>query len=125
MASQPETRGERAAAAGAAGGGRPYVLACTSELPWPLSTGGRLRTFHRLRALAGRFRVRLVASAEGGGADEAVALREHGIEVDPVPVAPRARWREALRAGLAAFRGEPYVFFRRHDRLPVRRALRA
>ena len=28
----------------------PSVLAVTSELPWPLNTGGHLRTFHLLAA---------------------------------------------------------------------------
>jgi glycosyltransferase involved in cell wall biosynthesis len=126
MASQPTTRdGLAGTDERGPGGGRPYVLACTSELPWPLNTGGHLRTFHLLRALARRFRVHLVAPAEGDCADKVAALKEAGVEAEAVPVAPRSRWREALRAGLAAFRREPYVFYRRHDRLPVRRALRA
>jgi glycosyltransferase involved in cell wall biosynthesis len=101
------------------------VLAVTSELPWPLDTGGHLRTFHLLRALAGRFRVRLVAAAPAGQDEAIAALQAQGIVVRPAIVAPRARWREALRAGAAAVRGEPYVFYRRHDRRAVRAALRA
>ena len=33
---------------------RPSVLVITSELPWPLNTGGHLRTFHLMQALAAR-----------------------------------------------------------------------
>ena len=39
---------------------RARVLAITSELPWPLNTGGHLRTFHLLRSLAQQFDVRLL-----------------------------------------------------------------
>ena len=42
---------------------RPSVLAVTSEVPWPLNSGGHLRTFHLLRTLARRFDVRLVEDA--------------------------------------------------------------
>jgi polysaccharide biosynthesis protein PslH len=103
--------------------GRPCVLACTSELPWPLNSGGHLRTYHLLRALASRFRVRLVAPVCGDPTEALSALSAAGIEAHPVPVPPRTRWREAIRAGVAAVRGEPYVFYRRHDRRDVRRAL--
>ncbi len=113
---------EGVAANGAAG--RRSVLACTSELPWPLNSGGHLRTFHLLRALARRYRVRLVAPAEGDAAEAVAALAAAGVEVHPVRVPSRTRLREALRAGLAALRGEPYVFYHRHDRRPVRHALR-
>lgn len=109
----------------ATAGRKPSVLAVTSELPWPLDTGGHLRTFHLLRALARRFRVRLVAPAPPGQGGAVDALRGHGLAVIPVAVRPRAHWREAMRAAGAAVRREPYVLYRRHDRGPVRAALRA
>jgi polysaccharide biosynthesis protein PslH len=103
----------------------PSILAITSEPPWPLNTGGHLRTFHLLRALARRFHIRLVTAAtvEQGPAIE--ALRSHQIDIHPATVAPRAGWREVLRATAAAARGEPYVLYRRHDRRAVRAAIRA
>jgi glycosyltransferase involved in cell wall biosynthesis len=107
------------------GGRVPSILAVTSELPWPLDTGGHLRTFHLLRALARRFRVRLVAPAEAWQVGPVDALRDYGLEVVPVPVGPRTRWREALRAAGAAARREPYVLYRRHARGAVRSALLA
>ncbi len=103
----------------------PSVLAVTSELPWPLDTGGRLRTFHLVRALGRRFRVRLVTAVPIGREKDVDVLQENGIEVCPVFVAPRVRWREAIRATAAGARGEPYVLYRRHDRRPVRAMLRA
>ena len=48
---------------------RPSVLAVTSEVPWPLNSGGHLRTFHLLRTLTDRFDVRLVVPTSGS--DEA------------------------------------------------------
>ncbi len=102
----------------------PSVLAVTSELPWPLDTGGHLRTFYLLRAVARRFRLRLVAPVAAGQEEHADELRRHGIQVCPAFVAPRKPWREALRALASAARREPYVLYRRHDRAAVRAELR-
>jgi glycosyltransferase involved in cell wall biosynthesis len=107
------------------GPARASVLACTSELPWPLNSGGHLRTYHLLRALARQFRVRLVAPVCGDAGEALAALSAAGIEAHPARVPPRSRWREAIRLGAAALRGEPYVFYRRHDRRAVRHTLRA
>lgn len=104
---------------------RRAVLAVTSELPWPLNTGGHLRTFHLLRALAQRFRVRLVVPVESGQEKSVSVLRENGIDVLPAPVSPRVRWREAVRAMQAAARREPYVLYHRHNRDATWAALQA
>src|SRR3982750_5001736 len=99
------------------------ILAITSQLPWPLDSGGHLRTFHLLRSLAGRWPLRLVVPVPDPCDDRIQALRAAGIDVRPVPVGPRRAWREAWRVLAAAARGEPYVFFRRHDWPEVRAAL--
>src|SRR5438132_1245490 len=99
------------------GAGAGSVLAVTSELPWPLNTGGHLRTFHLLCALARRFDVRLVVPIEHDQGAVAV-LGANGIRVCPALVPPRARWREALRAVAALASSEPYVLYRRHARRP-------
>lgn len=101
----------------------PTLLACTSELPWPLNSGGHLRTFHLMKALARRFRVCLAAPTDAGVAAAVAALAAVGVEAFPAPVRPRTRCREALRASWAAARGEPYVFYRRHDRSGMRQLL--
>lgn len=103
---------------------RPSLLAVTSELPWPLDTGGHIRTFHIVRALARRFRLRLVAAASADQTEAVEALRDHRIDVRPVIVGRRALWREALRAAAAAARLEPYVLYRRHAHRGVRSAIR-
>jgi len=90
------------------------ILAVTSELPWPLNTGGHLRTFHVLRALSRHYRVRLVVPSGGDSPAAVDALRDHGLDVTPVIVGARVRHREAWRAASAAIARQPYVFYRRH-----------
>jgi glycosyltransferase involved in cell wall biosynthesis len=102
----------------------PRVLAVTSELPWPLNAGGHLRTFHLLRTLARRFPLRLVTAIRPEEAPGVEALRAHGIDVCPAAVGPRRLLREGARVVAAGLRGEPYVCYRRHDRHPVRDAMR-
>src|SRR5216684_4370518 len=105
--------------------GGPSVLAVTSQLPWPLNTGGHLRTFHLMRALGKRFRVRLVAGASDENEEGAAVLEREGVRVRPVRLQPRNNWREGLRALGAALRREPYVLYHRHNRSEVRAALLA
>src|SRR4051812_17394150 len=105
-------------------GQAPSLLAVTSELPWPLDTGGHLRTFHLLRTLAGRFRVRLVTAVTVGQDEGVEILRRHGVAAFPASVAPRNLVGEALRVTAAAAKREPYVLYRRHDRSAVRAGLR-
>lgn len=104
---------------------RPSILAVTSELPWPLDTGGHLRTFHILRSLSSRYQVLLVAPVERGQADAVASLRRQGISVQPAPVGPRTRWREACCALRYAAVRKPYVLYGRHDRRAMWKTLRA
>jgi glycosyltransferase involved in cell wall biosynthesis len=104
---------------------RPSLLAVTSQLPWPLNTGGHLRTFHMMRCLAKRFRVRLVAGAAANHDEGRAALEREGVALRPVILGQRRAWREGLRALGAAVRGEPYVLYERHNRAEVRAALAA
>ncbi len=100
------------------------ILALTSELPWPLDTGGHLRSYHLLRALARRFRVRLITAVLPGQEQAVAAVRDSGIDVRPATVGPRFVWCEVVRALSASVRGEPYCLYRRHDRSAVRTVLR-
>ncbi|MCI0682537.1 MAG: glycosyltransferase family 4 protein [Gemmataceae bacterium] len=99
---------------------RRSILAVTSQIPWPLNSGGHLRSFHLLRALATEFSVRLVTTATAVQTDAVAALEEHGIQVCPAWVSERSRWREILRAASALVVGEPYVVYRRHNRPEIR-----
>jgi glycosyltransferase involved in cell wall biosynthesis len=100
------------------------VLAVTSELPWPLDSGGHLRTFHLLASLATQFDVRLVT----GGAATASgleALGRAGIRVTSVEVPARQWPREAWRATRSAARRKAYVMYERHGHGEVARAIQA
>lgn len=95
------------------------VLAVTSELPWPLDSGGHLRTFHIQKGLAREFDVRLLVPVMGDRSADIAALSAHGIAVMPVPVAPRTPIGEAIRLLRAGMDTEPYVMYRRHARPEV------
>ena len=104
----------------------PALIAVTSELPWPLDSGGHLRSYHVLSALAARFAVRLIAprsAADTTSAEAVLALRRAGLDPHSIPVPPRSPAREARRILSSALRREPYVLFGRHRHRPVRIAL--
>lgn len=103
---------------------RTRVLAITSELPWPLNTGGHIRTFHLLRSLAEQFDVRLLTVVESKDIEHLEQLRKVGIDVRAAVIGPRRSWNELARVTVAAMRREPYVMYRRHDRGELRRLVR-
>jgi glycosyltransferase involved in cell wall biosynthesis len=112
--------------ASAAADRRPPALAVTSELPWPLDTGGHLRSYHLLRAIASAYNLTLIAPAEGP--EQAIAAREAGLATAGVAVrAPRTRRTsigEAWKIVLQAMQRQPYVLYGRHYRPAVARLLR-
>ena len=68
---------------------RRSILCVTSELPWPLDTGGHLRSFHLLQALTTAFRVRLVVPVTAAQQPGIESLNGAGILVRPALVPPR------------------------------------
>ncbi len=64
------------------------LLFVSQQAPWPLDSGGNLRTYHLLRALGERFDVTLVATDPGGDAD--ARLQEVVDEVVLVPAMNKA-----------------------------------
>lgn len=99
------------------------ILSVTSELPWPLDTGGKIRTFHLQYALAKVFDVRLIVPVASTDETAIKRLKEHGINVIPVMVGPRQRLTEAGKVLKAMISGKPYVLFQRHYHAKVRKAL--
>ena len=64
------------------------LLFVSQQAPWPLDSGGNLRTYHLLCALGERFDVTLVATDPGG--DAAAHLQEVADEVVLVPAMNKA-----------------------------------
>ena len=103
---------------------RPSVLAVTSEVPWPLDSGGHLRTYHLLRALARRMEVRLVVpTAPDLVGSSHAALEGAGVEPSVIPLPRRTFAGESVKVLRAALDREPYVLFARHRRPSVLHAL--
>ena len=105
---------------------RPSVLAVTSEVPWPLNSGGHLRTFHLLRTLAQRFDVRLVVPTRGG--DEAGRAALEACRDQRCGWCRCRRARGCLKRSRSAARrpgASRTCMFARHRRRAVARALAA
>src|SRR5438105_8931671 len=96
----PAPRLERKSPDPAATRKRGSLLAVTSEAPWPLDSGGHLRTYHLLRRLAAVFDVRLVAPTRGGDAGGREALEDAGVRPRLVALPPRTAISESLKVGL-------------------------
>lgn len=103
---------------------RRSIIAITSQVPWPLDTGGHLRTYHVLRQLAARFHLRLLIPVVDLSSSARDALESAGIDVRFVPVGREAGARRVANVLRAAARGVPYVLYARHNRGEVHRALK-
>ena len=103
---------------------KPDVLVITSELPWPLNTGGHIRSFHILKALSAKFNVRVVAGVEVADDHGLPALSRNGIRVVPAFQKKRNPFAEAGRVAQALLCEEPYVMFNRHNRPAMRQTIR-
>lgn len=93
---------------------RTRILAVTSEPPWPLNSGGHIRSFHLMKALAAAADFRLVCPVAPDQSASVDALQKAGIAVRPAPVPARTKFAEAKRLLGAALKAEPYVMYRRH-----------
>ena len=102
---------------------RRKVLAITSELPWPLDTGGHLRSFHLLSGLAESCDVNLVAGVSTDEHEGIDALRRTGLTITAVKIERRGTLRRGLDLASAMARQEPYVLYRKHDRPEMRAAV--
>jgi glycosyltransferase involved in cell wall biosynthesis len=101
------------------------ILSVTSELPWPLDTGGKLRTFHIHRALAEEFHVRLIVPVDCINEEHVGILRQHGIHAVPVVTGGRNTFSESFKALQSALYRLPYVLYRRHDHAKVKKQILA
>lgn len=104
---------------------RPTVVGVSSEAPWPLNTGGHIRTFHLLKALARAFDVRLLAAGASDDRAAVAALAGAGVAAEIVRVPARTRLSEAWRVVTCEATRQPYVLYARHRHQAVEDRLRA
>lgn len=103
---------------------KPDVMVITSELPWPLNTGGHIRSFHILKALSQQFNVRVIAGVERKDDPGLSTLGQNGIRVVPAIQDRRSPLGELGRVVSSVVREEPYVMFNRHNRSAMRQEIR-
>lgn len=102
---------------------KPDVMVITSEIPWPLNTGGHIRSFHILKALSQQFNVRVIAGVETVDDPGLQALGRNGIRVVPAFQSKRSPLGEAGRVARSLLCEEPYVMFNRHNRPAMRQTI--
>lgn len=99
------------------------ILGITSELPWPLDTGGKIRTYHMLRALAEAYDIRLIVPVASSNDSAINHLQDVGINIIPVQVGPRKKIKEFGKVIKAFLSCKPYVLYQRHYHSAVRTAI--
>lgn len=98
------------------------VLAVTSQLPWPLNSGGHLRTYYLLRSMSQRFRVHLVTTTDDESEPGLAEFKEMGIQTTTISRTDTSlgNFSRSISCGL---RGRPYVLYGRHERKRLRQLL--
>jgi polysaccharide biosynthesis protein PslH len=92
------------------------ILFITEFLPWPLNTGGRIRTYHILRQVALRHEVTLVSQKLPGGPGGEERIRALVSQLYSVPLKPRSFIRKSLAAAAFLASARPYVAAYSHYR---------
>lgn len=101
------------------------ILFISEQLPYPLDTGGNIRTFHVLKALSSQHRVTLLAASETPIAQpEIEPIRRLGVEVRVARVARRSALHHA-RSLMLALSGRLPFLMARHFRTEMCQAIRA
>ena len=85
------------------------VLFVTEFLPWPINTGGRIRTFHLLQQAAHRHEVTLVTQAPPDDTVGYEMMRKTAARLCAVPPRRRSPARRALDAARSLTSPLPYV----------------
>lgn len=100
-----------------------HILFLAPRVPWPLDTGGKIRTYHMLKGLARFHHVTVLAfwdtEVERQGAG---ALADLGAEIEIVPRSTELRAR-VLDAALGAATSMPYTM-RKYERAAMRARIR-
>jgi sugar transferase (PEP-CTERM/EpsH1 system associated) len=104
------------------------ILYVTEKLPWPLDSGGNVRSFHVLRGLAAAHDVVVASGIErAADVDGASALRAQCRDLRTVMLEPGSPLRDAAVLASVALSRTPFLVARRHSaalRSLVRQVLR-
>ena len=100
------------------------VLFITEFLPWPLNTGGRIRTYHILRQVALRHEVTLVTQKSPGEPEGEERIRGLVTRLYCVPLRPQSSIRKTLAAAASLADIRPYVVVYSHYRQALARLIR-
>ncbi len=95
------------------------LVCVTSGVPWPLNSGGKLRTYHMMQSFAKNCKTRVVFPVFSQiSARDALGL---GLPfaVEPVVVPERSSLAEASRFGRSIIARVPYAFYYRHRHVPM------
>lgn len=90
------------------------ILTVTSEPPWPLDSGGHLRSFHLHNEMAAHLSVNMICPINQSLEARLRLPGDMRCSIELVKVAPRTVLSETRRIIAAQLAGEPYVMYRRH-----------
>ncbi|MEI8213215.1 MAG: glycosyltransferase family 4 protein [Planctomycetota bacterium] len=90
------------------------ILSVTSQLPWPLNSGGNIRTFYIQKALSKDFDLKLLAPKRPDQQDAVSELRSQGIHVESVAIGERTKLGEMQKIARSLWHFEPYAMYGRH-----------
>ncbi len=93
---------------------RPRLVAITSEIPWPLNSGGHIRSYHLLTAVSRMAPVSLLVPTDATRADLPAELASDDLQVTQIPVGSRSALGEVGRVLRSLARHEPYAMYGRH-----------
>src|SRR5437667_5751421 len=92
------------------------VLFITEFLPWPLNTGGRIRTYHILRQVALRHDVTLVTQKPPEDIEGEERIRPIVSRLCTVSLMPQSFIRKTFAATVRLMSPKPYVSMYSHYR---------
>ena len=99
------------------------ILVITSEPPWPLNSGGHLRTFHFHNALAKHFNVHIVCPLNRGKTFSMNLPDDAACTIECVTVNDRTLLSETSRILSAQRERVPYSMYKRHLWKPLKARL--
>jgi glycosyltransferase involved in cell wall biosynthesis len=96
------------------------LVCLTSGVPWPLNSGGKLRTYHLMESFARHCKTQVVFPVFSEASAQEALGQEFPFTARPVIVPPRTSWAEASRFSRSLVARVPYAFYYRHWHGPMK-----